>query len=142
MNPPGFGSVVCRKVFIPQYPHDPAKGGVWYTIDLRPLFNINDSTLLWLQQNIPLWAFTLREYAEVSALVVKNVARVKLDQYREYLGESERYVKEYVLPSDYDWVYYKTQLDWLKNAVGTLVEVILPLVRTSSADRRKELPNS
>lgn len=136
--PPGMSRAMSRRVFIPAYPHDPSQGGEWYNIDLNPILTPTDDTMDELLMKVPAWYATLRWYAFLSRIVSNNIKRIILNELKRNSHETVQFIERYVLPGNYDYVYWKEQSEWLDGAVSTIEKSLIPLLQTANANRRAE----
>jgi hypothetical protein len=138
--PPGSAFAMQRKIWIPNYPHDPSKGGTEFDIDLRPLFNLRDDTILRIQETVSSWYFCMRYYTWLSRQVMLNTKRIVIQQLTmKYPKKSKVDIVELMLPHQYHYVYWQQQYEWCSAATQAISSSLIPLVRTYSADKRAEV---
>jgi len=123
MLPPGFDAENVRVIYIPRYCHEPwrPQNSDEYHIDLRHMLVIHDTHHMHQLRYIMAWYNTIGNMLLKSKIVLKAFTSKFKSQISEATGElKSSVIKEEYLPTHYDWVFWKGQVDWLDTAYASL----------------------
>lgn len=127
--PPGYEHECQRQVCIPRYPNAPLRPNSHdtYIVDVSHWLAVIDGFHEEQLKYATAWWGTLSYWQWVSENAAKAVAHRRMQFYLETSGESRSYIREFLLPQDHDYVYWKSQSEWLKSkveAIGKAIETL------------------
>ena len=128
--PPGFLAENIRDIYIPRYPNDPLRPNNCdlYRVDVSWLLVINDEHHMHQLRYIVAWYTTLGNFLWKSEIALKVVTSVYKQRLSQTTGETRvTILKDEYLPTSYDWVFWKGQVEWLSNMYNSLGKLISPL---------------
>jgi len=139
--PPGFEEETKRTLHIPRYPYDPLRVGTHdaYVVSMAWMLYINESIQEDQLRVVTAWLATLGSWLTKLEPAAKVVAGSRITALKAVRGESTAYVKEFILPSDEVYSFWKGQAAWVKVMHETLGRIVSTL-QTFNANRRQEYP--
>jgi len=128
--PPGFHAENIRDIYIPRYLHEPwrPQNSDAHHVDVCWLLVIDDEHHLLQLRYVMAWYNTIGNFLWKSKIVLKAFTTKFKRQISESTGETRSTVlKEDYLPTLYDWVFWKGQVDWLDTIYNSLGKQVIAL---------------
>ena len=124
--PPGYHDNAVREIRVPRYANDPLRPNSTDThaVDVSGWLYVMDGYHETQIRYITAWFATLSSWANLSKIATKAVAHKKIQEFALTSNESKTYIKEFLINTDHDYVFWKSQTKWLEAMTEALAKTI------------------